>query len=108
MDVDAKSGKPLHVYWDAHALAKKAFVSAVHAKPASNNFVLQLATAWGKDVKREVEHDLTVDRSDTISAFDGPIVTSAMFAGFEGGIPSIVVAKITYEPLSGLTLSTTV
>jgi hypothetical protein len=105
---DAKSGKPLHLYWDSHTLAKREFARLSHGKHAPNNFMLQLATAWGKGVKREVEHDLIIDRSGTILGFDGQIVTSAIFAGFEHGILSIVTARITYEPLSGLKFSATI
>lgn len=94
VDINSATGRASHVQWDAHAIARRDFFVLAN-KVTPNDLPVKLATAWGKDVKRDVEEDLARNKRSVLSVLDGDTVTQAFFAGFDNGKPIVVESAIT-------------
>ncbi|WP_260735978.1 hypothetical protein [Tunturiibacter lichenicola] len=82
--------------WDTHTVAKGMFVSLSHKRTAEP-MPLRLAKAWGEEVKKKLEESLAKDpKILSLQGEDGNILTSGLFAGFDGGFPLTVLAQVTY------------
>ena len=92
---DAVSGRPLHLRWDTHRIAREEFLRLARERE-TRAVPLELARAWGGRVTQRVESDLASDRNSVLASLDGDVVTSAVFAGFDEGALLTVTAQITY------------
>jgi hypothetical protein len=91
--------KVTHAYsWDANAFARNAFVAAVK-NGTSEHVAEQLASSWGTVMKKQLEQDITANRSLALSDTekDGTMAVGAFADCEKDGSFLFVVEKLAYS-----------
>jgi hypothetical protein len=87
-------GRP---YWDVHAIAKNIFADLSN-EATIKSVPIDLATKWGREVKRQIEIYLKRDGpSGILEGTENSTVTSAVIAGFVDDHPLIVTVSVNYQ-----------
>ena len=82
--------------WDSRTIARNLYLR-LSREPASVPMPIRLAYAWGNEVKEKLKFEAARNTDVISSKKPGSELTSALFAGFEGNAPLIVVGAITYQ-----------
>lgn len=82
--------------WEANAVARKEFLRLTREQ-TTQNLPLELAKAWGEDVKEQIRADLIRDREGVLSGIKDNVLTNGLFAGFDAGGILIVTGQVTYR-----------
>jgi hypothetical protein len=90
---------PTSQFWDAHAIARQQFQRLFASKSTSDTLALELAKAWGMEIKKEIEKRLR-RKLKVLAGIDDYAIMTGFFAGVrkDGSVMGVMQA-VTYEDM---------